>query len=188
MRGSVGLVTALALISLAGCTAGNSAANGSRSATASSSPAGTGSATPPSRSAPVSTHSSAPAPSVPQLAACTIAGMRIAAIRGVGVSQKQYATLRFSNVSGHLCGLSGYAGAQLMAAGKAIGRPASTAGSTGAQLRLAAGRTVTAALSGPSNCNADVSDSVRITLPGASGHVDRALPMRACQLTVANFK
>jgi hypothetical protein len=55
-------------------------------------------------------------------------------------------------------------------------------------IRLAPGKAVTAGVSGPTTCNADVSDKVRISLPNAPGHVDKPLLMRACALVLAPFE
>jgi hypothetical protein len=55
-------------------------------------------------------------------------------------------------------------------------------------IRLAPGKSVTAGVSGPTTCNADVSDEVRISLPNAPGHIDEPLLMRACVLVVAPFQ
>ncbi|HEX2401009.1 MAG TPA: DUF4232 domain-containing protein [Mycobacterium sp.] len=113
--------------------------------------------------------------------------MRTTAVRGGAVSEKQYATLRFTNISAKTCALGGYAGVQLLRGGQPLGKPASTAGVPVPLMRLAPGRSVTAELSGPTTCNADVSDKVRISLPNAPGHVDKPLLMRACPLVVAPF-
>jgi hypothetical protein len=114
--------------------------------------------------------------------------MRTSAIRGGAVSQKQYATLRFTNVSIRTCGLGGYAGVQLLRGGHLLGKPSSTAGVPVPLIRLAPGKAVTAQVSGPTTCNADVSDRGRITLPNAPGHVDTPLLMRACALVVGPFQ
>lgn len=104
------------------------------------------------------------------------------------MSEQQYATLRFTNISSRPCALGGYAGVQPLRGGQLLGRPAQTSGVPVPLLRLSPGGSVTAGVSGPTTCNADVSDEVRITLPNAPGHVDKPLLMRACALVVAPFQ
>jgi len=114
--------------------------------------------------------------------------MRTTAVRGGAVSEKQYATLRFTNTFARICAIGGYAGVQLLRGGRPLGKPASTNGGPVPLIGLAPGKSVIARVSGPTTCNADVSDKVRISLPNVLGHVDKPLLMRACALVVAAFQ
>ncbi|MGI8881927.1 MAG: DUF4232 domain-containing protein [Jatrophihabitans sp.] len=104
------------------------------------------------------------------------------------MSQQQFATLTFTNKSGSTCSLAGYPGVLLLTGSAALGNPASPGGAPVPAIALAPGKGVTALLHGPSTCDAPVSTAVRITPPHDSGHVDRALPMRACPLVIDPFK
>jgi hypothetical protein len=192
---AMGTVGALALT---GCTSGaqpsgGPSANGSTPIrTLPSTPGSTD--LPPGSSTTGSTSSSAgsttagpsSSPNPPGVRACALPDLTIEALRGAGISQHQYATITVQNSSSTQCRLNGFLGIQLIASGRTLGPPAIPAGGA-TSIVLKPDAQAEVELSGPSNCNAGVSDHVRITPPGADGHVDRELPLRGCPLTVGPY-
>ena len=114
--------------------------------------------------------------------------MKVSALRGSGAEQQQYATISVTNAGASPCWLVGYAGVSLLASGKSLGKPATPASATKSALQMPPGGHASASLHGTSNCQAGVSDTARITLPGASAHTDVFLPMRGCALTIDAFQ
>lgn len=76
---------------------------------------------------------------------------------------------------------------QLRAGGAALGQPSTTAGGGAAAFRLGPTVKAQALVHGPSTCQAGVSDTMRITMPGLGSYTDAAVPMRGCPLLVDAF-
>ena len=156
----------------------SSAAPTTSSAAPTSSPASTTapSTAPPATSAPVYTP------------LCASPSIKVSALRGSGAEQQQYATISVTNAGANPCWLVGYAGVSLLAGGKTLGKPATPASGVKAALQMPPNGHASASLHGTSNCEAGVSDTARITLPGQSAHTDVFLPMRGCALTIDAFQ
>jgi Protein of unknown function (DUF4232) len=134
-----------------------------------------------------SAASSAPAPSSvapAQSTGCTTSGLTVTAISGSGASGQEFATLVFTNTSGHACTLDGYPGVSLLLGGATIGAPAQRSGAAIATLTLAAGGAVKSQLTDYSTCNAANSDTVRVYPPNQTGWQDAPLELRGCRLVV----
>ena len=103
---------------------------------------------------------------------------------GASVGQ-EIAALQFTNDSDSTCRLVGYPVAVLLRGGKPIGRP-SLQSTTATSLRsLAPGETVESLLHDyVANCQAPLSDTVRVTAPGLTKSGSRPLQLRACLLRV----
>lgn len=191
---AVGAVLALAL---AGCGAAktSSAPASSAASTAAPSTAATPSVTSPT--ATLTTGSQLPAPQSGSMAtaappangepSCVLGSLTVRAVRDSGAGQVQSATVQITNPAATACTLTGPPQIQLFAQGTPIGTPSTPAGSpTGTSLTPRA--TASSELSGPSTCNAPVSQIARVTLPGSSFFVDVPLTMRACPLQAGEFR
>ena len=97
----------------------------------------------------------------------------------------QIAGLIFTNRSASTCGLQGYPFAQLRRAGALLGKPAShTPGTAAALVILHAGQAAQAELTATTDCNAPLSDLVRVSAPGQTATADVADTLRECTLAV----
>ena len=130
------------------------------------------SSTPPSHTRPASTG------------ACSAAQLRLELFRGGAELGKQYAQVVFTNTSSAACTLDGYPFAQLVLGGQLIGSPAAHASGAMAVVRLSPGAQAQATLIATSNCNAPLSDHVRVGVPGSTVTQDLPDRLRRCTLSV----
>jgi hypothetical protein len=142
--------------------------------------------TPPSTSASVpksspapSTHASSAAPR----STCTSLTVRV--IRGSASLGQEIAALQFTNEGTTSCTLFGFPTVTLLRNGNAVGNPSqpSTVGAN-SQRTLAPGDIAESVLHDYSSCNAPLSDSMRVQVPGSSTIAIRPAVMRGCILRV----
>lgn len=130
---------------------------------------------------PVTSSSSAP-PAGP--AACTAAQLTVSLVRGGAIQHRQIAGLIFTNTTAARCTILGFPSAQLVKNGRLIGLQATPTGATGRGVTLAKGQSAQSELTATTDCQAPLSDHVRVRAPGQSTSVDLADTLRACTLTV----
>jgi hypothetical protein len=187
------LLGAAALVaSLAACTSSSThGADVISPATTASTPASPtpslSSATAPSSSSASSPKSSTPAPSTHTSAAprSTCTSLTVRVIRGSASLGQEIAALQFTNEGTTSCTLFGFPTVTLLRNGNAVGNPSqpSTVGTT-SQRTLAPGDIAESVLHDYSSCNAPLSDSLRVQVPGSSTSAIRPAVMRACILRV----
>lgn len=196
----------LAVSAVAGCTSSASAPSPSAAQTEGlSKPATTAvpaSTPPPSgptvptvapSSAPVSSDTASttaahpPPPGDPSAPAprSTCASLAIRVIRGSGDAGQEFAALQFTNTGATACVLNGYATVTLLLRGKQVGKASTPSGSTTSTRRLAPGATAESRLTDfVRNCQAPLSDTIRVLAPGSDLSAQRPGQLRACTLHV----
>jgi len=138
----------------------------------------------PSTTSPTQAHSThVTAPPIVQHSTCT--KLTIRAIPGGASVGQEIAALQFTNDGKTPCQLIGYPTVTLLRQGKPLGRPSQPA-STGVSRRtLAPGETGESLLRDfVGNCQAPLSDEVRVVAPGSTQSFARPFVMRACVLRV----
>lgn len=137
------------------------------------------SASTPKPTPPPSTHASSAAPR----STCTSLTVRV--IRGSASLGQEIAALQFTNDGTTSCTLYGFPTVTLLRNGNVVGNPSqpSTVGTT-SQRTLAPGDIAESVLHDYSSCNAPLSDSLRVQVPGSSTIAIRPAVMRACILRV----
>jgi Protein of unknown function (DUF4232) len=192
VRRTGALLGAAALVaSLPACTSSSThGADVTSPATTASAPATQSPTTdtaPPSTSASAPT-SSTPAPSTSASSAaprstCTTVTVRV--IRGSASVGQEIAALQFTNEGTTSCTLFGFPTVTLLRNGNAVGNPSqpSTVGAT-SQRTLAPGDVAESVLHDYSSCNAPLSDSLRVQVPGSSTIAIRPAVLRGCILRV----
>jgi hypothetical protein len=159
----------------------------SSSATAAPSTPVASTTTPPHRSqAPLTTvpapsHSTAPPA---ERSTCTHVTVRV--IPGGAEQGSEFAALQFTNEGTQGCELVGYPGVTLFRNGKQIGKPSEPKTTARSRRQLAPGATAESDLfSYTQNCQAPLSDTVRVVIPGTALATQRPhFVMRACLLRV----
>ena len=195
------LLAALSLggLAIAGCTASSQAAK--QTGAASSAPPSVTStapttAPPPTPASPTSSAaastSAAPHTNTPTLPAVqaprsTCTNVTIRVIRGSAARGFEFAALQFTNAGSSTCRLFGYPQAALRLRGKAVGKPAQPAGTAASRFTLKPGQTAESRLTDYTNCQAPLSDEVRVVVPGSSIHTIRPAQLRACVLRVSKL-
>lgn len=199
------LLAAGAAVALAGCSSsgGKQAADDPViSAPATTAPAPTSAAAVPSTaaapSAPASTtasstsaapsHSPAAAsstsrPTVVPRSTCTRIGIRI--LPGGATFGEEIAGLQFTNEGTTTCRLVGYPTVTLLRQGRPIGRPSQPATTAGSTRTLAPGEVAESLLhDNIRNCQAPLSDTVRVVAPGSTISASRPMQLRACVVRI----
>jgi hypothetical protein len=149
----------------------------------SSAPASVSSSAPaPSSSAPSSSRTARPPAGSP--APCAAEQLTSTLLRGGAIQHQQLAVLVFTNSSGPTCTLHGYPGAQLVVAGRPIGTPARHVPGGTPTVRLVHGASAQATLTATTECQAPLSDHVRVRPPGVTTTVDLADRLRDCTVSV----
>ena len=144
----------------------------------------------PTSSAPASSSAAPPthahsshvtAPPIVQRSTCTKLTIRV--IPGGASVGQEIAALQFTNDGTAPCELFGFPTVTLLRQGKLLGRPSQPA-STGASHRtLAPGDTAESLLRDyVGNCQAPLSDAIRVVAPGSTKTLGRPFVMRACVL------
>ncbi|WP_375491290.1 DUF4232 domain-containing protein [uncultured Jatrophihabitans sp.] len=116
---------------------------------------------------------------------CTNVTVRV--IRGSAAQGIEFAALQFSNAGKKACELYGYPMATLRLQGKQIGTPAQPATTATSAMKLAPGGTAESRLVDYVSCQAPLSDSVRVVVPGSTIHTVRPAQLRACVLRVGKL-
>ena len=111
--------------------------------------------------------------------------MTVNLVRGGAIQHVQLAGLIFTNTAATACTLLGYPFAQLMRGGRTLGRPAQHQGPVGPGVVLTRNVGAEAQLEATTDCQAPLSDHVRVRAPGLSQSADLADTLRACTLTVS---
>ena len=98
---------------------------------------------------------------------------------------QEIAALQFTNEGSTPCDLYGYAAVTLMLNGRPLGRPSQPASTATSHRMLAPGATAESLLHNyVTNCQAPLSDNVRVVAPGSSQTLVRPMQLRACLLRV----
>jgi hypothetical protein len=98
---------------------------------------------------------------------------------------QEIAALQFTNDGGKPCELIGYPTVTLLRGGKPVGRPSQPASTAVSQRTLAPGATAESLLRDyVGNCQAPLSDQVKVVAPGSTQSFARPFVMRACVLRV----
>jgi hypothetical protein len=139
----------------------------------------------PSTSTPAPATTTATAPAGP--AACTPAQLTIRVLQGGAAQGQEIAAIDVTNSSSVTCSVTGYPDVSLLQGGAALGKPAQHSTVTAKPMNLAPGDQAQAILHDFSSCEAGLSDTARITLPGNSEHVDKKLQLRGCTLEIDPF-
>jgi hypothetical protein len=152
-----------------------SAAVTSAPATVSTAPSTTASS-----SHPASSSAGRPAPR----STCTSLSVRV--IRGSAAAGQEIAALQFANDGTSACQLFGYPQVTLLLHGKVIGQPSQpSTPTTPSERTLQPGDVAESLLHNYTNpCQAPVSDSVRVVVPGSTITVVRPAQLRACIVRV----
>jgi hypothetical protein len=188
-RAVAGALAATAIVSLAACTS-----SGSPSADDSATPP----LTAPSVTVPTDTPTSDPATSATSSAtashsptktvapdiSCTMAQLRLTAVRGSGFQGREFAQIVFTNKSAKKCTLFGFPGVSLRRAGALLGQPATREPVTPKTVTLRPGESATSDITDFSTCNAPRSDTVRVYPPDSKLFVDLPLDLRGCTISV----
>lgn len=104
-------------------------------------------------------------------------------IPGGAAEGTEIAALQFTNDGKKGCRLVGYPGVVLVKKGHKIGTPSQPGGPMpGRAVRVPPGKTVQSMLRDYSSCQAPLSDTARVTVPGESTTVTRPIELRACTL------
>jgi len=171
----------------AGSTASSSSAPASSASSSSEVPSSSPSSAPvtsSSSSLPSSSASSSSSAPPPNSLACTFGQLAISLQRGGAEPHTQIAGLIFVNQSAKTCTLQGFPAAQLLRAGATLGKPAKHTADPALLVTLHAGQSAEAQLSATTDCNAALSDAVRVSAPGQTATVTVNGAFRNCILTV----
>lgn len=132
---------------------------------------------------------SLPATSAPPPApksTCRTVGVRV--IPGGAAEGTEIAALQFTNDGKHRCLLAGYPSVVLLKHGHRVGTPSQPGGATpGRAVQVKPGQTVQSMLRDYSSCQAPLSDTARVTVPGEAATVDRPIELRACTVRVGQL-
>jgi len=99
-------------------------------------------------------------------------------------NQVAYGRIRVTNVSGAACSLSGFPGVSLLLNGAKIGSPATHSGQNPSVIALQPSAVAQAKFTASSSCNAPLSDTMRVAVPGTNSYQDVPFELRACSITV----
>lgn len=201
-RAGVAALALAACVATAGCT--SAAHTGSTAATVTSTPAPADTAATtapalPTLSVPASASSSAPTSprpattspaatthAVAAIPTCLLPAMNIRVLQGGAVPGSEIAVIIATNTGTATCSLTGFPSVSLRLNGRQIGQQSAPSGATVSTVTLKTGEQATSQITDHSSCQAALSDTARISLPGvAGGAVDEPAQMRGCALTVA---
>ncbi len=202
LAGAVLLVT----VAVAGCTSGATGAGhgpgGSDAApvTAATAPVTTASSTAVPSSAPASTSSSSPSSASPSSSSptpvtvhapqsvaprSTCRSVTVRVIRGSADRGREFAALQFTNGGPARCTLFGYPTVTLRLGGRQVGSTSQPAGPATSRYVLAPGATAESRLDDYTACQAPLSDTIRVVVPGSTQSASRPGQLRACTLRVS---
>lgn len=198
-RRSAALLAAATLIAaLTGCTtSGHPSAQVTDSPVPPSTPATSAppsltTSAPPTSAPPTSPSTSAAASSSSRAGAATSAAPRstctaitVRVISGSASLGQEIAALQFTNEGTKSCLLVGFPGVTLLRKGQPIGNPSQPSSLTTSKRTLAPGDVAESVLHDyTQTCNAPLSDSVRVVVPGSTTTAIRPVVMRGCILRV----
>ena len=188
------VAAAAAVLVIAGCTSSTSP----QAATSVSVPPTTAVSTPtvpPSTSAAVSSApttptsstaatTTAPPTTTPPAPRSTCTSVSVRVIRGSASLGQEFAALQFTNTGSAPCLLVGYPTVTLLRQHKPIGQPSQPSSPHSSQRTLAPGDTAESRLHDYTNCQAPLSDEVRVVVPGSRIATTRPAQLRGCTLRV----
>jgi Protein of unknown function (DUF4232) len=123
-----------------------------------------------------------PTPAVPT---CLLPALHVHVLRGGAVPGSEIALIIVTNNGAATCTLAGFPTVSLLLNGRQLGQPSSPSNAPVHPVTLKSGGQANSQITDHSSCQAAVSDTVRVSLPGvAGGAVDQALQMRGCTLVV----
>jgi hypothetical protein len=105
-------------------------------------------------------------------------------IRGSAAEGREFAALQFVNAGTGPCTLFGYPTVTLLLKGKQIGTPSQPSSPRSSQFTLKPGDTAESSLNDFTNCQAPLSDNIRVVVPGSTITAVRPGQLRACTLRV----
>jgi eukaryotic-like serine/threonine-protein kinase len=108
-------------------------------------------------------------------------------IRGSASPGAEFAALQFTNIGATSCTLYGYPAVTLLLKGSRIGTPSQPATTSTSRMTLRPGDTAESKLNDYTNCQAPLSDSIRVVAPGSTIHAVRPGQLRACILRVSKL-
>jgi hypothetical protein len=133
--------------------------------------------------APSSSAATAPPSSAVAVPRSTCTKLTIRAIPGGASMGQEIAALQFTNDGTTSCRLVGYPTVTLYRGGAMVGRPSEPAGARMSSRTLAPGDTAESLLHDyVVNCQAPLSDTLRVVAPGSTQRFGRPMQMRACVL------
>lgn len=158
----------------------------SASAPSVTAPATTAPSTPPTHppSSPTSaTTARTTVPPVPERSTCT--KLTIRAIPGGASMGQEIAALQFTNDGSAPCTLAGYPTVTLLRGGAPLGRPSQPSSTAASRRTLGPGEVAESLLHDyVGNCQAPLSDSIRVVAPGSTQSLVRPMQLRACVVRV----
>ena len=132
--------------------------------------------------APTTPTSSSPKPVVAK-STCTKIGIRV--IPGGATFGEEIAGLQFTNEGTQPCRLVGYAAVTLLLRGRPVGRPSQPTTAANSVRTLAPGEVAESLLHDHiRNCQAPLSDTVRVVAPGSTISASRPMQLRACVVRI----
>jgi hypothetical protein len=132
--------------------------------------------------APATGSSSAPAAVVAK-STCTKIGIRI--LPGGATFGEEIAGLQFTNEGTQPCRLVGYPTVTLLRHGRPVGRPSQPTTTANSERTLAPGEVAESLLHNHiRNCQAPLSDTVRVVAPGSTISGSRPMQLRACVVRI----
>lgn len=106
-------------------------------------------------------------------------------INGSAAPGREFAALQFTNTRTTACVLEGYPSVTLLRNGKQIGTASQPATPATSRRTVGPGETVQSDLSDFTTCQAPLSDTIRVVVPGSTQVYSRPLQLRACTLRVS---
>jgi len=132
---------------------------------------------------PVADSSSVTAPPIVQHSTCS--KLTIRAIPGGASMGQEIAALQFTNDGTTSCELFGYPSVTLLQGGRPLGRPSQPSTTATSSRTLAPGATAESLLHDyVTNCQAPLSETLRVVAPGSTQTFARPMQLRACVLRV----
>ena len=110
--------------------------------------------------------------------------MGVRVIPGGAEPGVEIAALQFTNTGSSTCRLGDFPHVLLLFGGRQIGSPSQPDGRSARTVTLSPGTTVESLLRDYSSCQAPLSDSARVTVPGETTTVVRPIRLRGCTLRV----
>lgn len=124
-------------------------------------------------------------PVPPSVSPSTCSKVTVRVLPGGAAPGTEIAALQFTNADTKPCALAGFPSVRLYAGAHLIGSPSQPDGQAARTMTLKPGDTAESLLRDYSNCQAPLSDTAQVTVPGESTTVQRPVRLRACALRVA---
>jgi hypothetical protein len=105
-------------------------------------------------------------------------------LRGSGTAGEELAALQFVNGGKKTCQLVGYPNVVLLRSGQQVGQSSQPSSAAPSQRTLPPGGVAQSLLHDFTNCQAPLSDSARITIPGTATTITHPVELRGCVIKV----